>query len=65
MYDRFALQFAAASGAHVIATSSSDEKLELTKNLGAQDVINYMKTPDWSAEVLKMVRSSLLSTFPP
>ncbi|KAF7964785.1 hypothetical protein HWV62_2908 [Athelia sp. TMB] len=46
----FALQFAAASGAHVIATSSSDEKLELAKKLGAQDVINYKTTPDWSAE---------------
>ncbi|KZP27895.1 alcohol dehydrogenase superfamily protein [Athelia psychrophila] len=50
----FALQFAAASGAHVIVTSSSDEKLELAKKLGAHDAINYVKTPDWSAEVMKI-----------
>ncbi|KZP33207.1 NAD-P-binding protein [Athelia psychrophila] len=50
----FAVQFAAASGAHVIATSSSDAKLEIAKTLGAHDVINYITTPDWSAEVLKI-----------
>src|SRR5437016_2103263 len=35
----FALQFAKAAGAQVIATSSSEEKLE--KRLGADTVINY------------------------
>ncbi|MEP0069622.1 NAD(P)-dependent alcohol dehydrogenase [Pyruvatibacter sp.] len=43
----FALQFAKAAGARVIATSSSDEKLERAKALGADDVINYKSTPDW------------------
>lgn len=43
----FALQFAKAAGARVIATSSSDEKLEKLKRLGADDLIDYKSTPDW------------------
>jgi len=50
----FALQWAAASGATVIATSSSDEKLQIAKKLGAKHLINYKKTPDWEKEVLKI-----------
>lgn len=43
----FALQFAKAAGARVIATSSSDEKLEKLKRLGADAVINYKTVPNW------------------
>jgi NADPH:quinone reductase-like Zn-dependent oxidoreductase len=43
----FALQFAKAAGARVIATSSSDEKLEKLKRLGADDVINYKAVAEW------------------
>lgn len=43
----FALQFARAAGARVIATSSSDEKLEKLKSLGVDAVINYKTVPDW------------------
>ncbi len=43
----FALQFAKAAGATVIATSSSDEKLERLRSLGADMLINYKSTPDW------------------
>lgn len=43
----FALQFAKAMGARVIATSSSDEKLDRLKQLGADHTINYRTTPDW------------------
>ncbi len=43
----FALQFAKAAGARVIATSSSDEKLAKLKQLGADEVINYRTTPSW------------------
>ena len=43
----FALQFAKAAGARVIATSSSDEKLEKLKRLGADAVINYKAVPEW------------------
>lgn len=50
----FALQFAVAAGARVIATSSSDEKLERVKALGASDGINYTRTPDWDKEVLRI-----------
>jgi len=43
----FALQIAKAAGARVIITSSSDEKLERARKLGADAVINYKTTPDW------------------
>lgn len=43
----FALQFAKAAGAVVIATSSSDEKLERLKALGADHLINYKSQPKW------------------
>src|SRR5262249_8351251 len=43
----FALQFAKMSGARVIATSSSDAKIEKLKALGADATINYKTTPEW------------------
>jgi NADPH:quinone reductase-like Zn-dependent oxidoreductase len=46
----FALQFAKAAGAAVIATSSSGEKLERLRALGADHVINYRETPDWGTK---------------
>ncbi|PSJ38112.1 zinc-dependent alcohol dehydrogenase family protein [Allosphingosinicella deserti] len=46
----FALQLAKAMGARVIATSSSDAKLERLRELGADHVINYRTTPDWGVE---------------
>ncbi len=45
----FALQFAKAMGATVIVTSSSDEKLERAKALGADHGINYRSTPKWGS----------------
>jgi NADPH:quinone reductase-like Zn-dependent oxidoreductase len=48
------MQLAAAAGATVIATSSSDEKLEIAKKLGAKYLINYTKTPDWGARALEL-----------
>ena len=50
----FALQFAKAAGARVIATSSSDEKIERVKALGASDGVNYQRVPDWDKEVLTL-----------
>src|SRR5690606_21045590 len=50
----FALQFAKAAGARIIITSSSDDKLERAKALGAADTINYHTTPDWAAEVRRL-----------
>lgn len=43
----FALQFAKMVGATVIATSSSDAKLERLKALGADHVINYRNDANW------------------
>jgi NADPH:quinone reductase-like Zn-dependent oxidoreductase len=50
----FALQFAKASGATVILASSSDEKLERARQIGADHLINYRATPAWDEEVLKL-----------
>ncbi|MCE0916541.1 zinc-dependent alcohol dehydrogenase family protein [Pseudomonas sp. NMI760_13] len=47
----FALQFAKLAGATVIATSSSDAKLERLKALGADHLINYKTTPAWGEKV--------------
>jgi NADPH:quinone reductase-like Zn-dependent oxidoreductase len=47
----FALQFAKLAGARVVALSSSDEKLERVKKLGADAMINYRSTPDWAPAV--------------
>lgn len=50
----FALQFAKAAGARVIATTSSSEKAELLKKYGAEHVINYKETPNWGEEAAKL-----------
>jgi NADPH:quinone reductase-like Zn-dependent oxidoreductase len=47
----FALQFAKAMGARVIATSSSDEKLAKVRELGADHTVNYKAEPEWGAVV--------------
>ena len=44
----FALQFARAFGAHVTVISSSDEKIERLRALGADATINYRSTPEWA-----------------
>ena len=48
----YAIEIAAAAGATVIATSSSDSKLEVARQLGAKHLINYRKQPDWHENVL-------------
>lgn len=48
----FALQFAHAAGAHVLITSSHDEKLERARALGAEERINSKKMPEWEEPVL-------------
>ena len=50
----FALRFAKMMGARVISTSSSDEKLEWLKALGADHTINYKSTPAWGKRVLEL-----------
>jgi len=50
----FALQFAKLFGARVIVTSSSDEKLERMRALGADDLINYNQTTDWGSRAVEL-----------
>jgi len=50
----FGLQFAHAAGARVIATSSSDAKLERAKAMGASDVINYKANVEWQDAVREL-----------
>ena len=47
----FALQFARMMGARVIATSSSDEKIERLQALGADHTLNYRSQPEWGGLV--------------
>jgi NADPH:quinone reductase-like Zn-dependent oxidoreductase len=48
------LQLAKAAGLRVIITSSSDEKLERARALGADATINYRATPEWQDEALRL-----------
>lgn len=50
----FALQFAKAAGATVIATSSSNEKLERVRELGADHLINYKEVEAWGPKALEI-----------
>lgn len=50
----FALQFAKAAGATVIATTSTAEKAEQLKKLGADYVINYVEDPKWGETARKL-----------
>jgi NADPH:quinone reductase-like Zn-dependent oxidoreductase len=49
----FGLQFAHAMGVRAIITSSSDEKLNHAKKLGAAFGINYKTTPDWEKAAME------------
>jgi NADPH:quinone reductase-like Zn-dependent oxidoreductase len=44
----FALLIAKMHGARVVATSSSDAKLERVRAMGADHIVNYRTTPDWA-----------------
>lgn len=50
----FAMQFAAAAGARIIQTSSSDSKLERTQAIAKHSSVNYRKYPQWSRRVLAL-----------
>lgn len=50
----FALQFAKLAGATVIATSSSDAKLERAGALGADHLINYKAESKWGREARRL-----------
>lgn len=44
----FALQFALLFGARVTVISSSDEKIERMRAMGAHAAVNYRRTPEWA-----------------
>lgn len=48
----FALQFAKMAGARVIATTTSPEKLDMLRTLGADVVIDASSGPGWHRQVL-------------
>jgi NADPH:quinone reductase-like Zn-dependent oxidoreductase len=50
----FAMQFAAATGARIILTSSSDEKLQRMLKVANHDSINYRLVPNWSQRVMQL-----------
>jgi NADPH:quinone reductase-like Zn-dependent oxidoreductase len=52
----FAIQLAAAAGAQVIVTTSSEEKISRAKTLGARHGVNRRATPDWQQEVLALTK---------
>ncbi|KAI1750279.1 putative alcohol dehydrogenase [Xylaria castorea] len=50
----FAVQFAKAVGARVISTTSSAEKAEILRKLGADHVVNYRETLAWGDETKRL-----------
>jgi len=52
----FAIQLAKLAGARVVATTSSTEKAERLRALGADHVIDYGATPEWDREVRRWTR---------
>jgi NADPH:quinone reductase-like Zn-dependent oxidoreductase len=50
----FGLQLGKALGCRCIVTSSSDDKLQRAKQLGADELINYKQHPDWHARVREL-----------
>jgi NADPH:quinone reductase-like Zn-dependent oxidoreductase len=52
------LQLARAAGLRTIITSSSDEKLQRARELGAHHTINYVATPEWQEEVLRFTHGA-------
>jgi NADPH:quinone reductase-like Zn-dependent oxidoreductase len=47
----FAVQLANALGARVICTTSSEERAQRLRALGADGTVNYLSTPEWSRVV--------------
>jgi NADPH:quinone reductase-like Zn-dependent oxidoreductase len=50
----FGLQFAKLAGARAIITSSSDDKLERARKMGADETINYRRNPEWPDKVREL-----------
>lgn len=54
----FSLQVARMFGARVLAITSTDEKAETLKALGAESVVNYRTFPDWDREILELTKGT-------
>jgi NADPH:quinone reductase-like Zn-dependent oxidoreductase len=50
----FAAQFGRLTGARVIATTGSENKVERLKMLGVSDIVNYRTHTDWDARVREL-----------
>jgi len=64
----FVVQLAVQAGARVLVTSSSDDKIERAKELGAEGGVNYATTEDWPAAIadlgpIDLVLDSVGSTW--
>lgn len=55
----FALQIAKATGAAVFATTSSDEKALILKEMGAAEVLNYREDSRWGKTIFKLSRGGV------
>lgn len=53
-----ALQFAKMLGAHVIMTSSSDDKLNKVCAMGADETINYLKVAQWGTRARELTKGN-------
>jgi NADPH:quinone reductase-like Zn-dependent oxidoreductase len=51
----FALQFTTAAGLRSVVISSSNEKLERARQLGATHTLNYRDEPEWDKSVLSLL----------
>lgn len=54
----FAIAFALAVGANVMATTSSDDKTKALKEMGVQHVINYRSDPSWGETARRLTTNS-------
>jgi NADPH:quinone reductase-like Zn-dependent oxidoreductase len=52
----FAVQFARLMGAHVTVITSSDERMEKVRHLGADETINYRAVPEWAKATRDITR---------
>lgn len=62
----FGLLICLAAGIHPIITFSSDEKLDITRNLGcreAVEMISYNEHPNWEEEALRLTNGRDVDVF--
>ena len=53
-----AVQIAKAVGARVIATAGSKQKLDVAKQFGADETVNYSSNDDWWREVMELTEGN-------